>query len=78
MINTDDGSFIFGIEFSPWWFLEKVDKGIIDYTTKAGRIIGCTFTDVRKQERTFKIGDRIDIGMLYTECPVRKDKCLNL
>lgn len=63
--------FKFGVETSPWWFLQKVQSKDVEYIHASGRVIGCRFYDTKNEERVIAFGEIISTDMLYTEEPVR-------
>lgn len=74
MINIDSRGFIFGLELSPPWFLEKLD--CIEYIYKKGRVVGCNIQTINGELIKKQIGERIDIGLLYEENEYeRNSKC---
>ena len=68
MYNNDSvKAFVFGENYSPQWFLDKVFSKDVEYITTRGKVTGCRFYDLDGREITRKIGDVIDVGMLYPE-----------
>ena len=67
-------AFKFGVEISPWWFLEKVEYKFVEYTYEGGKVIGCRYYDVSNHNREVekRIGDYIAVGSLYKEEPKRR------
>lgn len=68
-------SFLFGVDISPWWFLQKVENGVVHYiyaNGDSGRVVGCKFIDVkRKKERVIAMTEMVSQDMLYREEPKR-------
>ena len=60
-------SFVFGKEFSPSWFLNKVNSKDVEYIFAGKRVIACRFYDTHSNERVFATGDSITSALLYTE-----------
>lgn len=66
MCNNDSVKvFIFGVDYSPQWFLDKVMSKDVEYIITRGKVTGCRFYDLDGHEITRSIGDVIDRGMLY-------------
>ncbi len=66
--------FIFGVNVSPWWFLQKVESKDIDYITESGKVCSCRFYDANGNERDIEIGQMITIDMLYKKEPEKRQK----
>ena len=60
-------SFVFGQEFSPNWFLNKVNSKDVEYIFAGKRVIACRFYDTHSNERVFAIGESITSDLLYKE-----------
>lgn len=68
-MSKDDGQFVFGMDVSPWWFLQKVESKDVEYVFSGGRVTGCRFYDVYGQEQSIAIGDVVKLSQLYNEQP---------
>lgn len=64
--------FIFGVDVSPWWFLQKVESKDVDYVTHSGKVSYCRFYDIKGNERNISIGQMITVDMLYKEEPEKR------
>lgn len=68
-MSKDERQFIFGVDVSPWWFLQKVESKDVEYTYSGGRVTGCRFYDVYGHERCVGMGEAIEIDWLYAGQP---------
>lgn len=70
-------AFKFGVEFSPWWFLDKVEHKLVEYIHEGGKVIGCRYYDVNNREVEKYMGDYITRDSLYKEEPKRREGGMN-
>lgn len=58
--------FKFGVDISPWWFLQKVETNEVEYIYKDRKISACQFN-----ETIINVGEMITVDMLYNEEPIK-------
>ena len=72
-MDKHDEAFCFGVNVSPWWFLQAVEQMHVEYVHNKGKVIGCRFYKHNK-EITKTIGQVIHWYELYTEEPLQTSK----
>lgn len=72
-MDKHDEAFRFGVDVSPWWFLQSVEQMHVEYVHDKGKVVGCRFYR-RSKEVTKTIGQVIHWDELYIEEPIQMNK----